>query len=176
VLLDGQELRELTTAAVHAAVQLVSPELSLLRGTVATNIAYGVADENPQLVEHAAALCGLDEPNEALPNGLETYVQEGGRNIPQGLRARIALARALAGEPRLLLIDDSAFMFDAAARAALCRALAVTPATVLMTGTTEDRLFNPDRVWCLQAGRITELTSQPPDVCVEQIMFATVSP
>ncbi len=175
VLLDGHDLRGLSTAAVHGAVQLVAPELSLLRGTVAKNIAYGMTEDDPELVEHAAALCGLIEPNVALPEGLETRIQETGRNLSQGLRARIALARALAAGPRLLLIDDPAFTVDPDARAALRRALAVTAATVLMTGTGEDAFFAPDRVWHLEGGRLTDLPGPKPEPRSEQGMFTAIS-
>lgn len=175
VLLDGHDLRGLSTAAVHDAVQLVSPELSLLRGTVTKNIAYGMVEDDPDLVEHTAALCGLDGPNEALPEGMETRIQEKGRNLPPGLSARIALARALAAGPRLLLIDDPAFTVDPDARAALRRALAVTAATVLMTGTGEDAFFAPDRVWHLEGGRLTDLPGPKPEPQSEQGMFTAVS-
>ena len=75
----------------------------------------------------------------------------------------------------MLLIDDPAFTVDPDARAALRRALAFTAATVLITGTSEDDFFAPDRVWHLEGGRLTDLPGEKPEPQLEQGMLTAIS-
>ena len=167
VLLDGQHLRGVSLASIHRTVQLVSPTLPLMRGTVSSNIMYGArADDDRQIVSRVVELCGLDETSHLLPQGLATAVQEKGANMPEGLRARIALARAVAARPRLLLIDDPAFIIDAQAREALRRITTAHDVTALVVGIESDTPIPVHRVWHLNRGRIAEKpsTTQGPSV------------
>jgi ABC-type multidrug transport system fused ATPase/permease subunit len=156
VTYDGIPLRRIRLACVESSVRLVSPELPLLQGSVAENITYG-ADAS-EWVERVADWCGLGSSCEALPRGLDTRVEEKGSNLPAGLRARVALARALAAQPRLLLIDDPLFAVDPQALAALRSALRNTEATCLLAGSDGAALTRIDRVWRLDAGRLYEET------------------
>lgn len=141
VRLGGEPLRALSLDAVHDAVQLVSPELPLLRGSVADNVSYGAEDDDADWLEGVAAACGLAD-DAALTEGLATRVEERGANLSASLRARIALARAVAMRPRLLLVDDPAFASDEAARAALERTLALHPVTALVVGAPASGAFS----------------------------------
>jgi ABC-type multidrug transport system fused ATPase/permease subunit len=156
VTYDGIPLRKLKLACVESAVRLVSPELPLLQGSVGENIAYGADADASEWVERVADWCGLGAACEALPRGLDTRVEEKGGNLPAGLRARVALARALAARPRLLLIDDPLFAVDPEALAALRSALRHTEATCLLAGSDGAALPRLDRVWRLDAGRVRE--------------------
>jgi ABC-type multidrug transport system fused ATPase/permease subunit len=149
LLLDGVPLRALSLDALHDAVQLVSPELPLLRGSVADNVSYGAEDDDADWISRVAEACGLaNEP--ALAEGLATRVDERGANLSASLRARVALARAIAARPRLLLVDDAAFARDPAAGLALERALALHPATALVVGSAGEPGFT--QVWEIAAG------------------------
>jgi len=148
VRLAGRPIRDLSLDAVHDAVKLVSPELPLLRGTLAENLGYGVDEEDDEAVTRAAAACGLlAEP--ALPEHLETQIEEQGRNLPPGVRARVNLARAIAARPRLLLVDDPAFSSDAVAQETLARVVEDLDATVVVATTEDVRLIDTNRVWRL---------------------------
>jgi len=150
VRLAGRPIRELSLDAVHDAVKLVSPELPLLRGTLAENLGYGLDGEDETEVARAAAACGLlGDPS--LPDGLGTRIEEQGRNLPPGVRARVNLARAIAARPRLLLVDDPAFAADAAARATLARVVESLDATVLVTAPEGAVPLATDREWRLGA-------------------------
>jgi ATP-binding cassette, subfamily B, bacterial len=155
--LDGHPLRSLALDSLHDAVQLVSPELPLMRGSVAQNLSYGLPDDDDDggwLAEVAFA-CGLThEP--ALTEGLATRVEERGQNLSAGLRARVSLARALAMRPRLLLVDEPAFALDDQAANALRRALALHPTTTLVVAPETSELLSFDRVWILAGGRVAE--------------------
>jgi ABC-type multidrug transport system fused ATPase/permease subunit len=156
VAFDGIPLRQLELACIESAVRLVSPELPLLRGSVAENISYGIDADASECVERVAGWCGLDASCEALPRGLGTRVEEKGKNLPAGLRARVALARALAAEPRLLLLDDTLLGTDPDALAALCRALRHTQATCLFVDSGCPALPHIDRIWRLKGGGLRE--------------------
>jgi ABC-type multidrug transport system fused ATPase/permease subunit len=156
VTYDGIPLRKLMLACVESQVRLVSPELPLLQGSVAENIAYGADADASEWVEQVAEWCGLGASCEALPRGLDTRVEEKGGNLPAGLRTRVALARALAARPRLLLIDDPLFAVDPEALAALRSALRHTEATCLLVGSDGAALPRIGRVWRLGAGRVRE--------------------
>jgi ABC-type multidrug transport system fused ATPase/permease subunit len=105
VLLDSQDLSgcDAKTRAQH--VVLVSADLPLLRGSVAGNLRYRDKAASRDAMLDALRQAGVDALA-ACPVVLTTVVSEGGRNLPRGVRARLALARALIGAPRLLLIDD----------------------------------------------------------------------
>jgi ABC-type multidrug transport system fused ATPase/permease subunit len=149
VRLAGVPIQSIKLDAVHETVQLVSPDVPLLRGTVAENVAYGFTGEDEDWLDSVTEACGLNDETAALPEGLATPVDEQGRNLSAGLRARIALARAAAVAPRLLCVDEPAFSFDASARDALERVVALLGSTVLVVGRSEDPPISLDRIWDL---------------------------
>ena len=159
IFLDAVKIRRLSFASLCETVQLVSPQLPLLRGTVSENISYGLAEHDPAILEVALSVCGLDNINELLPDGLDTRVEEKSVNLAEGLRARIALARALIAEPRLLLIDDPIFSVDPEAIAALGRVLTTVEATVLFVGTDNTDTTNVDCRWHLNQRQPVEVES-----------------
>jgi ABC-type multidrug transport system fused ATPase/permease subunit len=165
ILVDGIPMRRLSLSSVHHAVQLVSPTLPLLRGTVADNLAYGATDDDPDWFARVADICQLDEPGPSSTAKLNERVSERGQNLPEGLRARVGLARALVARPRLLLIDDPVFSTDPEAKLALHRAMTACDATVLIAA-LEYRDFAYDSIWWLENGRITNRT--PPSVEVPE--------
>jgi ABC-type multidrug transport system fused ATPase/permease subunit len=144
VRLGGRPIGSLPIETVRAAVQLVSPEVPLLRGTVGSNVLYGAsaaatAEPDSAWIDAVLEACRLREPSGGLAKGLDTSVAEQGRNLPSGLRARIALARALAIRPRLVLIDDPAFIVDPLAAAALSQLSRRSDATWLCVGSERTR-------------------------------------
>jgi ABC-type multidrug transport system fused ATPase/permease subunit len=162
VTYDGTPLRKVELASVESEVRLVSPELPLLQGSVGENISYGADARASEWLERVAHWCGLDASCEALPRGLDTRVEEKGGNLPAGLRARVALARALAARPRLLLIDDPLFAVDPEALASLRSALRHSEATCLLVGSDGAALPHINRVWRLDAGGLREEQPGPP--------------
>ncbi|GMQ75039.1 MAG: ABC transporter ATP-binding protein [Gammaproteobacteria bacterium] len=158
VLLDGMPMRRLSLSCVHRAVQLVSPTLPLLRGTVTDNLAYGATDGDTDWIARVAEICLLDERSRSSTAELNERVAVKGQHLPEGLRARISLARAMVARPRLLLIDDPVFSTDPEAKRALDGAMAACNATVLMVA-LEYRASTYDSMWWLENGRIT---NRPP--------------
>ena len=157
ISMNGVDLRLLSEETVCQSFQLVSPRLPLLRGTVYSNITYGFNDGDSR-IDDIVGLCGLDEIDNLLPEGLDTRVEEQGKNLPAGLWARIALARALMARPRVLLIDHPAFfLHDNTANAVLKRVLKLQDATILVAGIEKHVIEPIDRIWCLDDGRLIDV-------------------
>lgn len=160
VRLDGRDFARHSLASVRRAVGMVSAELPLLKGSIARNLRYRWPEAPPEEVERVCALCGVDELLAELPEGAQTRLLEDGKNLSPGQRQRIALARALLGDPALLLLDEVEANLDARAEAVVDRVLARHCGTVLMVTHRRDRLFRADEIWHVADGRLVE--SGPP--------------
>ncbi|MBK7541032.1 MAG: ABC transporter ATP-binding protein [Candidatus Competibacteraceae bacterium] len=156
VLLDSQDLAQHSLASVRQAVGMVSAELPLLKGTIAKNLRYRWPDAPDQEVARVCALCGVDELLAELPEGAQTRLLEDGKNLSPGQRQRIALARALLGQPALLLLDEVEAHLDLRASGVIDRILAHYDGTVLMVTHHRDRLFQADEIWHMADGRLVE--------------------
>lgn len=162
VFLDGQNLAEHSLNSVRQAVGMVGPDLPLLRGTIERNLRYRWRNAPDEEVARVRALCGIDEMLAPFPEGDRTRVAEGGLNLSVGQRQRIALARALLGNPPLLLLDEADANLDSQASKVIDRILASYQGTVLMVTHHVDHIMAADEVWYLEAGRLLE--AGPPAV------------
>ncbi|RMG34122.1 MAG: ABC transporter ATP-binding protein [Gammaproteobacteria bacterium] len=158
VLLGGVEVERLPPGALAELVGYVGPEAPLLRGTLRSNILYGLqgfpaADAEARL-QRVAERCGVSEFASRLADGLETRVSEGGSNLSQGQQVRVGLARALIGEPRILLLDETDAHLDPVAQEALEEVIRAFPGTVLLASHRNDALRLADRVWLLDHGEL----------------------
>ena len=149
VRLGGEPIHELRLEDVRTAVALISPEILLLRGTIRENVlsACVEASPDPAWVDQVLACCRLDTPSPFLPEGLETRVDEQGLNLASGTRARVALARASIARPRLLLVDDPAFLIDPEAVQALEDVGKILEATILRVGSQVLGTPRDGRIW-----------------------------
>lgn len=169
---------ELTTSRLR--VGYLPQETALFTGTVAENIARfhtvnGKVDA-PQVVA-AAQAAGLHEMVLRLPKGYDTPVGEGGRSLSGGQRQRIALARALYGEPDLVVLDEPNSHLDDAGEAALLqtlRALTARGATVLLITHRVGALGLADQLWVLHEGRLR--AQGPRDAVLAQLQPASPAP
>jgi ABC-type multidrug transport system fused ATPase/permease subunit len=156
VRIDGTDLARCNLASVRAAIGIVSPDLPLLRGTVARNIRYRKPQANVNELAAAVHLCGLDALIAELPGGLDHHIAEGGGNLSAGQRQRIGLARAVVAAPRILLLDEPDANLDAASRAVIGRILAAFEGTVVFVSHDIATVRLADRVVCLADGAIVE--------------------
>ncbi len=164
VLIDGQDLAACNLGSVRNAIGIISPDLPLLRGSAGYNLRYRWPCATPSEVAKVVALCALDELWEALPGGEEYRLQEAGQNLSLGQRHRLAVARALLGNPAILIVDEIDANLDPHAARVLDRVLDDFPGTILMVTRSESRLARSDFLWYLEDGRLTKVEEkrQPP--------------
>lgn len=156
VCFDGVPLSEFDRGWLRERVGAVPQQPFLLAGTIADNIAFGRGDLGPDELMRAARLAAIDEDVARMPMTYGTDVGEGGGRLSGGQRQRLALARALAGRPRILLLDEPTSSLDAAAEETVRRNLAELGCTQLVIAHRLSTIRDADLIVVLDAGRIVE--------------------
>ena len=136
------------------------PQLAeLFSGTIASNLRWGNAHATQQELENALRIAQAKDFVDRLPLGLESPVSQGGKNFSGGQKQRLTIARALAGKPEILILDDSASALDFATDAALRRALKAETQgmTVLMVSQRVSTVKAADRILVLDDGTMAGL-------------------
>lgn len=112
VLIDGHDVRRLRLDDLRAHVGFVPQDTFLFSDTLRDNIGYGLADSDEAAVRKAAEISALDRDVEDFPRGYETLVGERGVTLSGGQKQRAAIARAVARDPRILILDDALSSVD----------------------------------------------------------------
>ena len=123
VLVEGRDVREWDPKELRRRIGLVPQKTELFTGTIADNLRWGNPQASDEQLLRAAHLAQAAEFIERLPDGLASPVERGGANLSGGQRQRLAIARALARDPQILMLDDASSALDYATDAALRRAL-----------------------------------------------------
>ena len=156
ILLDGVSLRDIPVADLRAEIGYVTQESLVFSDTIAANLGYGAASERDWM--EAAALAQLAETVTRFPARYETMLGERGINLSGGQKQRLALARALARKPAILLLDDSLSAVDTRTEAAILGALQSTRGsrTVLIASHRVSALRDADHIVVLEKGAAVE--------------------
>lgn len=159
VLLDGVPLPELDPADLRELIGMVPQDAFLFSDTIAANIALGLeGDPDPEVVEEAARVAQLDEQVRDFPRGYETMLGERGINLSGGQKQRAALARALARDPKILLLDDALSAVDTHTEAKILadlRSVTATHTTFIISHRVS-AVMHADLILVLDDGRIVE--------------------
>jgi len=117
VTIDGLDVREVSLSSLRRAIGVISQDPFLFSASVRENIAFGRGDLSQEEVERVARAARAHEFVEQLPQGYDTVIGERGITLSGGQRQRIAIARALAVDPRILILDDATASVDATTEA-----------------------------------------------------------
>ncbi len=156
VLLDGMDLSLIDTSWLRRQIGVVGQDTVLYNRSVRDNIAFGHLGMSMEQVVNAAQLVGAHEFILALPQGYDTVVGERGSRLSGGQRARIAMARALATNPRLLLLDEATASLDYESERAIHDNMAQICAgrTVFIVAHRLPTLRLAQRILVLEQGRL----------------------
>jgi ATP-binding cassette subfamily B protein len=156
VLLDGVDVRDVTLRSLRQAIGVISQDPFLFSASVRENIAFGRGDLGQEEVEAAALAAQAHEFIERLPNGYDTVIGERGITLSGGQRQRIAIARALAVDPRVLILDDATASVDASTEARIRAGLraAMRGRTTLIIAHRLSTIALADEIVVLADGRV----------------------
>jgi ABC-type multidrug transport system fused ATPase/permease subunit len=159
VMIDGVDVRELSAASLSTTVGYVPQVPFLFDDTVRENIALGREGVDDEEVLTALRIARLDEFVAALPEGLDTRVGERGTTLSGGQRQRLTLARALAGRPRLLVLDDATSAVDPSVEEAILAGLSKRAAgtSVLIVAHRRATIALADEVIYLERGAVVAI-------------------
>jgi ABC-type multidrug transport system fused ATPase/permease subunit len=158
VLVDGHDLREVSSRSLRSQMGIVPQEAFLFSGTVAENIAFGRTDASPEQIRSAAATVGAEEFIAELPNGYDTEIGERGTQLSAGQRQLIAFARALIADPRILVLDEATSNVDLHSEARIEQGLRrlLAGRTSIVIAHRLSTIRQAGRIVVLEHGRITE--------------------
>lgn len=158
ILLDGHDLRRYRLEDLRAGIGYVPQEPILFSDTVRNNIVFGREAISEAVLEWAIDVAQLKDEIATFPKGLDTPIGTRGMSISGGQKQRLALARALVGKPRVLILDDCTSALDARTEARLwARLHEVMPEmTAVLITHRPDTLERADMIYVLEDGRIIE--------------------
>jgi ATP-binding cassette, subfamily B, bacterial len=159
VVVDEQVLARTTPRSTFRHIGMVSPDLPLIRGSVRRNLMYSERGADADELRRVLCATGLDRLLPQLPDGLATWLVEGGRNLPVGQRQRIALGRAMLGNPPILLLDEPTISLDVESREEFRRTVTHYRGTVLLATHDPQEIALADQVWVLDNGRVREVVN-----------------
>lgn len=166
ILIDSQPLSVIDPSSVRRAIGVVAAEGAIFRGTLADNIRYKRPTATDKEVESAALAAGLRNTLERLPEGLQTEIGEHGVGLSVGERQRLQIARILADQPRILVLDEATANLDYATENEVKQAIGKLGhhPTTLLIAHRYSMVKDADHIIVLNEGRILE--QGPPDQLV----------
>jgi ABC-type multidrug transport system fused ATPase/permease subunit len=156
VTVDGVDVRDIQLASLRHAIGVISQDPFLFSATVRENIAFGVGDLDDEELARIARLAQAHEFVERLPQGYDTVIGERGITLSGGQRQRLSIARALAVDPRILILDDATASVDATTEARIRLGLreAMRGRTTLIIAHRLSTIALADEIVVLDEGRI----------------------
>ena len=159
VYVGGRNVKENTMEALRDGCAMVLQKNTLFSGTIRENLRWGRADATDAEIEEACRMACADEFIEKMPDGYDTYIEQGGTNVSGGQKQRLCIARALLRRPKVLILDDSTSAVDTATDARIRAALktALPDATKLIIAQRITSVMDADRIIVLDDGHVVGL-------------------
>jgi ATP-binding cassette subfamily B protein len=158
VLIDGQDIRDVTQASLRAAIGVVPQDTVLFNDTILYNIRYGRPDATDAEVEEAARLAQIDTFIRTLPEGYQTMVGERGLKLSGGEKQRVAIARTILKGPPILILDEATSALDSHTEREIQDALdrVAKDRTTLVIAHRLSTIVAADNILVLEKGRLIE--------------------
>ena len=158
VLIDGQDIRDVGQASLRAAIGVVPQDTVLFNDTIYYNIAYGRPNATREEVEQAAKLARIHDFIMALPQKYESTVGERGLKLSGGEKQRVAIARTILKNPRILLFDEATSALDTRTEQEIQRSLEEVSRgrTTLVIAHRLSTIIHADEIVVLDRGRVVE--------------------
>ena len=172
VLVDGVDLRNADIASLRNAIGVVTQDTFLVHGTIFENLRYGRPSASRAEIEAAAKRAQIHDVIAALPRGYETVVGERGYRFSAGERQRIAIARAILKDPRILILDEATSALDATSERKVQDALAsLRGRTTIVIAHRLSTIRDADQIVVLDRGQIVEQATHD-ELIAEQGLYA----
>ena len=186
ILVDGVDVHDYPFGQLREKVGVVPQQAVLFSGTIRSNLRWGDEDAGDEQLWSALKTAQAEDFVRALPKGLSTRVNQGGKNFSGGQRQRLTIARALVGNREILILDDSASALDFATDAALRRALKRDTAemTVMIVSQRASTIRRADKILALDDGALAGIGTHEKllescevyrEICLSQLSASEVS-
>ena len=159
LLIDGIDVKKYPLSQLRKKIGLVPQKAAVVSVTIAENLRWGKEDASDEELIMALKTAQAFDFVAALPDGLASYIEQGGKNISGGQKQRLTIARALVGKPEVLILDDSSSALDFATDAALRKALRKDTAgmTVLIVSQRAGSIRHADKIIVLDDGEVAAI-------------------
>lgn len=156
ITLDGKDIRDIRMADLREEIGFVPQKGILFSGTIASNLRFGKEDASDAQIGKAAEIAQATEFIEAKEKKYDSEIAQGGSNVSGGQKQRLAIARAVAKDPKIFIFDDSFSALDLKTDAALRKALAenVKDSTVIIVAQRISTILHAEQILVLDDGKI----------------------
>ena len=156
ILLDGKDIRSISSRELRRHMGYIPQKATLFSGTVESNVKYSGSQVSDDIMNQAVEAAQAEEFVKASPEGFKQRVSQDGSNLSGGQRQRLAIARAIAAQPEILLFDDSFSALDFKTDAALRKALSQITggAAKIIVAQRISTIMNADCIVVLEEGRV----------------------
>ena len=156
VCVGGHNVKDYTMEALRSGCAMVLQKNTLFSGTIRENLRWGRADATDAEIEEACRMACADEFIQRMPDGYDTYIEQGGTNVSGGQKQRLCIARAILRRPRVLILDDSTSAVDTATDARIRGALktALPGTTKLIIAQRITSVMDADMILVLDDGHV----------------------
>ena len=154
VKINGVDVRDYPTETLRRKIGIVPQKTELLSGSLRHNMTLGRTDISDEQIQKALEIAQAREFTDKLDGGLDSKILQGGKNFSGGQKQRLAIARAVAQSPEILILDDSSSALDYATDANLRRAIKQqTGMTTVIVSQRANSIRHADRIICLDDGK-----------------------
>lgn len=156
ILLDGKDIRNISMSDLREEIGFVPQKGVLFSGTIASNLRFGNDDATDEEIKKAAEIAQATEFIEAKDDKYDSSISQGGSNVSGGQKQRLAIARAIAKNPKIFIFDDSFSALDLKTDAALRKALSenVKDSTVIIVAQRISTILHAEQILVLDDGKV----------------------